>query len=190
VSENFEFINTITEDDKENVVPRYNLPFGGTTTSHNRSLQTRNTDTDSDMNWYRYSYRKKSLTDISAKFRYEIGYELPSDLISEWFFATITVHIGVISEMHTPKLASKSQEQRKKPVGPDDFYVKRLSDMRSDMKSYRTSYQKAFSRAFPIQDRYEIYRTSYRKYYIVFITVYLYLKLYLSNIISYKAVTS
>jgi hypothetical protein len=62
------------------------------------ALQTRNTDTDSHMNWYRYSYRKKSLTDIPAKFRYEIQYELPSDLISEWFFATITVHIGLISE--------------------------------------------------------------------------------------------
>jgi hypothetical protein len=94
------------------------------------SLQTRNTDTDSDMNWYRYSYRKNSLTDIPAKFRYEIRYELPSDLISEWFFTTITVHIGVISEMHTSKLDSKSEKQRKKPVGPNSFYMKRLSDTR------------------------------------------------------------
>jgi hypothetical protein len=77
---------------------------------------------------YRTSYRRKSLTDISAKFQYEIRYELPSDLTSEWFFATITVHIGLISEMHTPKLDSKSQKQRKKPVGPNDFYMKRLSD--------------------------------------------------------------
>jgi hypothetical protein len=84
------------------------------------SLQTRNTDTDSDMNWYRYSYRKNSLTDIPAKFRYEIRCELPSDLISEWFFTTITVHIGLISEMHTSKLDSKSQKQRKKHVGPND----------------------------------------------------------------------
>ena len=53
--------------------------------------------------------------------------------------------------MHTPKLASKSQEQRKKPVGPDDFYVKRLSDMRSDMKSYRSDIGKPF----PAHFRYE-----------------------------------
>jgi hypothetical protein len=29
------------------------------------------------------------------------------------------------------KLDSKSQKQRKKPVGPNNFYMKRLSDMRS-----------------------------------------------------------
>jgi hypothetical protein len=62
----------------------------------------------SDMNSYQISYRRKSLTGISAKNQYEIRYELPSDLISEWFFATITVHIGLISEMHTPNLYRKS----------------------------------------------------------------------------------
>jgi hypothetical protein len=41
VSENFDIINTITEDDKENVEPRYSLPFGGTTTSHNRLQERR-----------------------------------------------------------------------------------------------------------------------------------------------------
>jgi hypothetical protein len=75
------------------------------------------------------SYRRKSLTPNSIW----NPIWTPSDIISEWFFATITVHIGVISEMHTPNSARRSEKQRKKRVGPDDFYVKMLSDMRSDM---------------------------------------------------------
>jgi hypothetical protein len=105
----------------------------------------------SDMNSYWISYRRKSLIDNPAKFRYEIRYELPSDLISEWFFTTITVHIGVISEMHTPNLARRSEKQRKKRVGPNDFYMKRLSDMRSAMNSYRSDIGKPF----PAHFRYE-----------------------------------
>jgi hypothetical protein len=76
---------------------------------------------------------------------------IPSDLISEWFFTTITVHIGVISEINTPNLAQRSKEQRKKRVGPDDFYVKRLSNIRSDMNSYRSHIGKPF----PAHFRYE-----------------------------------
>jgi hypothetical protein len=70
----------------------------------------------------------------------------PSDLISEWFFTTITVHIGVIPEIHTSNLARRSEKQRKKHVGPDDFYVKRLSDIRSDELIHRSDIGKPFPR--------------------------------------------
>jgi hypothetical protein len=55
---------------------------------------------------HRYGLRYELISVVVSKkvshwhFRYEIRYELPSDLISEWFFATITVHIGVILEIH------------------------------------------------------------------------------------------
>jgi hypothetical protein len=44
----------------------------------------------------------------------------------------------------TSKLDRRSEKQRKKRVGPNDFYMKRLSDMRSDMNSYRSDIGKPF----------------------------------------------
>jgi hypothetical protein len=141
--------------------------------NRDNTLQTRNTDMGSDMNF---------ISDlISEKVSQWQSCQIP---IWDPIWTPIWPHIGMVFRhdhcpyrrdigYSTSKLDSKSEKQRKKPVGPNDFYMKRLSDMRSDMNSYRTSYRKAFSRAFPIWDRYEIYRTSYRKYYIIFITVYL-----------------
>jgi hypothetical protein len=156
--------------------------------------------------WSRWSRRGWGGYTANEKHRYGLRYEFISDLISEKVshltfppnsdirsdMNPIGPHIGMVFHHdHCPyrrdignapsKLDRRSEKQRKKRVGPNNFYVKRLSDIRSDMNSYRTSYRKAFSRALPIWDLWFIYRTSYRKYYIVFITVYLYLKLCLTN---------
>jgi hypothetical protein len=94
-------------------------------------------------------------------------YELISGLVSEWFFTTITVHIGLISEMHTPNLDRKSEKQRKKPIGigSNDFHMKRfilglileslfacIFDMNPYVRSIGFILKEKIRRMFPIDD--------------------------------------
>ena len=108
--------------------------------------------------------------------RYGVRYEFISDLISEKVshftfppnsdmrsdINPIGPHIGMVFHHNhcpyrrdignsTSRLVRRSEKQRKKRVGPNDFYMKRLSDMRSDMNSYRSDIGKPF----PAHFRYE-----------------------------------